>query len=126
MTSIRTVDANGNQFWKNEAGEYHRDEDLPAIIYSNSYQAWCQNGRLHRSGGPAAIGADGQAWYQNGKRHRLDGPARIWKNGSVEWWINGIEISNEDIEKWMETNSINPKWEEWSDAEIMSFALRFG
>lgn len=47
--NYRISDGNGNEFWYNSNGEYHR-ENGPAIIYTNIKK-------------------------QHGKRHRLDGPA---------------------------------------------------
>ena len=41
---------------------------MPAVVFANLYQAWYQNGELHRDN---------------------DLPAIIWEDGSKEWWING-------------------------------------
>ena len=62
----RFVVDNGTIFYKNENGDFHR-EDGPAII--------CSDGRKY--------------WYKNGKFHREDGPAEIWPNGTKMWWLNG-------------------------------------
>ena len=66
----------GHQYWYRN-GKLHRDNDLPAIIYSNGTCVWFQNGRKYREGDqPAAIYADGtQHWYKNGRLHRY------FKNG---------------------------------------------
>ena len=46
----------------------HRNNDLPAVIWSDGRQ-W---------------------WYQNGKRHRDNNlPASIYSHGYKEWWVNG-------------------------------------
>ncbi len=98
MTSIHTVDKYGDQYWTNEEGQYHRDDDLPAVIWENGYQVWCQNGLYHRLDGPAVIWANGsQEWFQHDLRHRLDGPAIIWENGEQEWYVNDVEISEKVI-----------------------------
>jgi hypothetical protein len=62
---------NGTEFWRDEKGQYHR-EDGPAAIYpsGNSY------------------------WYNKGVLHREDGPAVVWNNGEQEWRINGIPHYN--------------------------------
>lgn len=46
------------------------------------------DGKMHRSDGPACIGADIEIWIQNGKYHRTDGPALII--GVYKYWyLNG-------------------------------------
>jgi hypothetical protein len=54
--------------WRNSAGQLHRDNDQPAIIYSDGSKKWYQNGKLHRDNDqPAIIFADGsKIWYKNG------------------------------------------------------------
>ena len=66
----------------------HRDNDLPAIIYSNGTQEWYRNGRRHRNNDrPAVIYSNGtQEWFQNGQLHRdNDQPTLICANGHQEW-----------------------------------------
>jgi hypothetical protein len=54
---------------------------------------WYQNGKRHRTDGPAIEWANGNnEWYQNGKLHRTNGPA-IEVADRIEWRINGIELS---------------------------------
>lgn len=80
----------------NSDGKSHRDNDLPAVIWSDGMQAWYQNGKHHRDNGPAIIRSDGtQEWCRNGKRHRDNGPAIIISNGDKEWWVNGEFIKRE-------------------------------
>ena len=52
---------------KNDNKVYHRDDDLPAIIYPN---------RL-------------KVWYQHGKFHREIGAAREYSNEELEYWYHG-------------------------------------
>jgi len=62
------IDKNGTQRWFNKAGEIHRENDMPAVIFENGTKVW----------------------YKNGKRHREnDLPAIISSTGIKEWWING-------------------------------------
>jgi antitoxin component YwqK of YwqJK toxin-antitoxin module len=76
-------------FWRNERGEYHR-EDGPAIERVSGSKHWYLNGQLHRKDGPACEWADGdKEWYLNGKLHREDGPAIEYSNGAKEWYLNG-------------------------------------
>jgi hypothetical protein len=59
-----------NEFgeWKNDKGELHRENDLPAIIRCDGTKQWWINGKLHREN---------------------DKPAIIRANGVKEWWFNG-------------------------------------
>jgi hypothetical protein len=68
---IMTQDVIGNKFWKNEQGEYHR-EDGPAIEHADGYKAW----------------------WRNGERHRVDGPAIEYKE-IEEYWLYGTEYKKE-------------------------------
>jgi hypothetical protein len=82
------LEDNGYQTWY-QNGKLHRT-DGPAIIYSDGTKYWYLNGKYHRTDGPAAIYPDGsEHWYQNGKRHREDGPAIINPNGYQAWYQNG-------------------------------------
>ncbi len=27
------------------------------------------------------------------KLHHEDGPARIWEDGNIEWWLNGVQVT---------------------------------
>jgi hypothetical protein len=58
--------------YKNEKGQFHR-EDGPAIIYKDGSRQWWNNGYLHRIDGPAVI--DTQDAYEY-----------------TEWRINGLRI----------------------------------
>ena len=59
---------------------------------------WYQNNKLHHLDGPAIECPNGyKAWFQNGVRHRLDGPAREYTNGTVEYWIDGKELTEEEF-----------------------------
>ena len=81
----------GNYYF-DENGKYHRENDLPAIEYANGTKEWYKNGLRHRENDlPAIEMADGtNEWYQNGNRHRdNDLPAVEWDDGSKEWYING-------------------------------------
>ena len=81
---------NGTEFWY-QNGKKHRDNDLPAKVYSNGDQYWYQNGEIHRDNDlPAVIYANGdQVWYQNGKIHRdYDLPAIKYITGTQFWYKN--------------------------------------
>jgi len=56
-------------------GLWHRDNDLPAIVYSNNEANW---------------------WYHFGKQHRLNGPAVERLNGNNEYWIYNRFVTKEE------------------------------
>lgn len=66
--SIMTTLKNGTQQWSNEAGQLHREGDLPAVIYPDGSQEFWENDRLHRAGGlPAVILSNGCEYHwENG------------------------------------------------------------
>ena len=75
--SFMEISGNGNKYWKNKQGKYHRLD------------------------GPAVERADGSKdWWVDGKRHRTDGPAVERINGSKEWYIDGIELTEEEFKYW--------------------------
>ena len=88
---------------------------------SIEYEAWYQNGKLHREDGPAKIvyRTDGsveiELWYQNGKLHREDGPAQIGyrTDGSVGydmWYWHDEQLEDitslEDFIAWQYLKSV--------------------
>jgi hypothetical protein len=32
-------------------------------------------------------------WLSNGQEHRLDGPAVVFEDGTVEYWVSGLRMS---------------------------------
>ena len=63
-------------------------------------QRWFQNGKLHRTDGPALIRTDGsEFWYQNGERHRTGGPALIWADGTQHWYQHDKHTNEEEFNK---------------------------
>ena len=102
MTHVRipdyTVDEDGTTRWYNAVGERHRDNDEPAVIYTDGTRHWLQHDVFHRDNDKPALIVVNQnmQWYFQGKRHRLCGPALIDKKGSM-WYIHGTSMS---FEKW--------------------------
>ena len=83
----------GGKYWfKN--GKCHRDNNLPAMKYSNGDKCWYKSGECHRNGDLPAIeySNGGKVWCKNGKLHR-DGdlPAEECANGNKQWCKNGIK-----------------------------------
>ena len=80
---------------------------------------------LHREDGPAVEYASGSkfsrksSWYLNGMRHREDGPACEWADGYKEWYLKGIEYSEEDFNKKMNpVKTININGREFTVEEL--------
>jgi len=75
------------EFWLNDKGEFHRDDDLPAFTYTSDL----------RKGD--------KFWYKNGVFHRLAGPAVEYTNDKINiWYINGKHIpvnSQEEFERYL-------------------------
>lgn len=85
--------------FRNEAGELHRDGDKPAFVELFSTMIWAQHGQRHRDGDkPAVISKDGtRQWFAFGKRHRpLPKPAIVWGDGSEDFWVDGVEIIEDE------------------------------
>jgi len=81
----------GNYYF-DEKGDYHRDDDLPAVEYADGSKEWYQHGKYHRDNDlPAIKYLNGtKEWYQHGKRHRdNDLPAIERANGTKEWYQHG-------------------------------------
>jgi hypothetical protein len=87
---------NGIKTWKNAAGQYHRDNDLPALIHATGTQYWYQNGYLHRENDqPAVVYTDGsQEWWYHGRRHRdNDKPASIHSDRDIAYYKYGVKYT---------------------------------
>lgn len=81
----------GNKWYYN--GSYHRENDLPAVIWDNGDQEWWYNGKQHRENDlPAIMYNDGyKCWWYKGKRHRENNlHAIIYSSGEKEWWYEGV------------------------------------
>jgi len=101
-TEIKKTDKNGNISYYNEKDQYHRDNGLPAVEYSNGYKAWYVDGKRHREDDlPAIEGADGyKEWRVNGKLHREGGlPAVEYADGYKAWYVNGVEMTEAEAKK---------------------------
>lgn len=87
-----------------EHGLLHREGDLPAqIIRDGETQIWFKKGKKHRIGGPACIEKrhsfymGSEQWWFEDRKHREDGPAVIYENGKKEYWIHGVEYTEEEF-----------------------------
>ena len=80
-------------------------DKIGCIEWSDGRKEWYQNGKLHRTDGPAVEYASGDKWwYKNGELHRTDGPAIERSNGEKEWWLNNIYYS---FSEWCEKTNLS-------------------
>ena len=80
-------------------GKFHR-EKYPAVIWKDGLLEWYLDDKRHREDGrPAVIWSDGtKEYWVNGLRHRVDGPAIEYASGEKYWFLNGKEVSKEEVE----------------------------
>ncbi|RTK95513.1 MAG: hypothetical protein EKK64_06740 [Neisseriaceae bacterium] len=92
-------------------GQWHRDNDLPAVSLPNGDVYFYRNGfrynfveqengtkeyynsknSLHKENGPAVIYSNGdEEWWFLGRKHRIDGPAVIY--GNKQYWFHRGEF----------------------------------
>ena len=88
---IHRTDAQGNLY----------DPIDPALEYPNGATFYYKRpGQLHNPDGWAARYSDGTlVWAQNGRIHRTTGPAIVPPDESPQYWLNGNKIPN-----WIVTN----------------------
>ena len=94
--------------------------DGPAVIFDDGTEEWYQSGKLHRTNEPAVMGSHGRKmWWQNGKLHRVDGPAVVCSDGRKEWWIKHQRLDTQQVEDWIQENSINLSTQEGQTAFVL-------
>jgi hypothetical protein len=89
--------------WFNKNHQLHRENNLPAVIYSDFTKEYWINGEEYWENGQKIIFNDKtknpvidnlkrKMWFNdNNQLHRDDDlPAIVWINGTKEWYINGI------------------------------------
>ena len=61
------INDKGSKIWRNSKGQFHRDNDLPAVVRIDGTCAWFQNNQYHRDNDlPAIIYPGGTcSWYEN-------------------------------------------------------------
>jgi hypothetical protein len=64
-----------------------------------------------------------EAWYgENGRLHRTDGPAYITSDGIQSWYVNSQDITKQ-VNDWMRKQNIVWPWDAETQAQ---FALIWG
>ena len=75
------------------------NKELTGIAHYDGEKLWFQDGKLHRTDGPAVEHPNGtKEWYLNGKKHRTDGPALEHPDGTKSWYLFGEKY--EDLGLW--------------------------
>jgi hypothetical protein len=129
------TDNYGNKRWYNANGEYHRDNDLPAIENADGDNEWYVNGKRHRDNDlPAREDSNGDKWwYVNGKCYRDNGlPAIEAASGNKYWLINRIFHRLNGLPAVEDTDGYNEWWiygKEYTYEEVISYykiLTRFG
>lgn len=78
------INKHGDQIWRNEHGEVHRDGE-PAEIWPDSTKIWRQYGEYHSEYGPAVIYPDGHvSWVLDGNYY------------TFEDWLKKVDRSDEE------------------------------
>ena len=95
------------------------DTRYPVIIH----EWYDDNKQLHREDGSALINLSNKSYHQfrHGKLHREVGPAVMYNDGSVDWYFDGIRVTDE-IEDWMKENVIS--WP-FNNENLMLFKLQW-
>ena len=108
-------------------GKLHR-EDGPAIEWPDGVKEWYLNGKLlteqefntrmntkELTINPieelleytVKVYPNGSKfWWLNEELHREDGPAIEWLDGTKEWYLNGVELSEQDFNTRMNTKEL--------------------
>jgi hypothetical protein len=84
----------------NKNDNWHSFNDEPAKIFEDGTKAWCCNGDYHRENNPAIITLLGtMLWFKYGKRHNENGPAVIFPDGYVEYFVDGVKLTEDEFYK---------------------------
>lgn len=101
-----------NQFYLDADGCFHK-EDGPAFIDGDGNRLWFRHGLRHRDGDePAYTAKNGdKGWYKNGKLHREGKPAVEYADGTVEWWLEGLKLTDNEVKDYKEA-LLKAQWQE--------------
>jgi hypothetical protein len=79
--------------YRDSEGRLHRTGG-PALIHANGSTKWYRHGVRHRAGGPACVYVNGtRKWYRDGRRHRDGGPAATYPDGRRIWFEDGVRTA---------------------------------
>ena len=80
------IDEFGTEIWRNKDGKLHRDNNLPAMIFKDR----------------------NKLFYKNGELHRLNGPAIEYIDGTKKYWIEGVQLTEDEFKDSMD-------WEQFKE-----------
>lgn len=96
------IDRSGNKEWRDDQGRPHRTGG-PALVERDGTLWWFTHGELDRDDGPALEHAGGtKEWFWKGNRHNLYGPAVDYSGDDLddmidEWWVDGKQYTKEEF-----------------------------
>lgn len=103
----RTVNKEGVILYWDAEGEVHNPAG-PARICPDKATYWLVTGRDPNTKPDRWFGA--KTWLYHGEIHRTDGPAMEYGDGTVEYWVNDIEISAHEFnQKYQENTALRPR-----------------
>ena len=75
-----------------------------------------------------SCGNGNKAWYLNGERHREDGPAIEYLDGTKRWYLNDIEVTEEEhrksVERKYKKDHINPSHYKQYHIEVIEMMVK--
>jgi hypothetical protein len=95
----KKLDGDGNIIYRDVDGNYHRDDDQPAIIRASGVKLWYKHGKRHRGNDkPAIVYPHGtKYWYKNDQQHRDDNkPAVVFQDGKKVYFKFGLQYFPEE------------------------------
>lgn len=107
------------QFYLDEECRFHNDKGAAYIDYDGN-RLWFRHGLRHRDDDlPTYEGKNGdKAWYKDGKLHRDGKPAVEYADGKTEWWLAGIQLTDDEVRTYKE-KLLREEWRVAAD-EIVS------
>jgi hypothetical protein len=48
-------------------------------------------------------------WFKDGVLHREDGPAVEFTDGRKYWWLNDVELTEEEFNQWLSKKELNER-----------------
>jgi hypothetical protein len=91
------ITPDSTKIWRNKKGQFHRENDKPAVEFSNGGKKWYINGQLHRENDKPVIEYPNgmKFWYINGRfiKRNFDKDFNIHNDKFFD--IDGYEISGE-------------------------------
>lgn len=87
--------------------------------------AWTKDGKVHNANGPAMFTYNAKYWIENGFVHRLNGPAVEFADGTKQYFLYGIPVSESEFKaiSWAEV-AVEPVFNESMEISSIQFLNR--